>query len=709
MKKLITSALPYVNNVPHLGNIIGCVLSADVYARFCRARGYETLYICGNDEYGTATENKARELGLTPREVCDKFHAIHAKIYEDFHISFDYFGRTSTEEQTEIAQGIFKDLDAQGHISEHTSERTYCEHDDMFLADRYVEGTCPHCQYEDARGDQCDNCGRLLEPEKLLKPRCKFCGNTPSVRETSHLHLNLNDLQPKLTEWFEKSSSEGKWTHNAVQTTQGWLERGLEPRPITRDLKWGIPVPKPGYENKVFYVWFDAPIGYISITAKYIPDTWKDWWQNPKEVSLYQFMAKDNIPFHTVIFPASLMGADDKWTLLHHINSTEYLNYEDAKFSKSRGIGVFGTDVATTGIPIDLWRFYLLMVRPERTDSVFNWGEFFERINSDFINNIGNLANRMTFLHKFFDGEIIDAPLNEEQQAYVDGCKADLAEITESLEAVKLRDALRQILALGNRGNKFVQDSQPWAQIKEDKALAQTTASLLAYTIRAIAVALEPYMPSTAQRIFKFMNLENQTWEHVTQFEGLHGHKINKPEILFNNKELKPDVAEKWRKKFSGDAPDFGKFRLKVGQIKAVDAHPEADHLYVMTIDLGESAPRTICAGLKKHYSPEDLTDRKVVVLANLSEADLRGVKSQGMVLVCEKRNKTELLNADDYQVGSEAACEDITCNTEEIDINTFKGAPFRVNDGQVTFDGEGVTMEGKPLGTLKLLNGKVK
>ncbi len=707
MRKLITSALPYVNNVPHLGNIIGCVLSADVYARFCRARGYETLYICGNDEYGTATENKAREEGLTPRQICDKYHAIHDRIYRDFHISFDTFGRTSTEEQTRIAQDIFLDLDANGMISEQSSERTYCDHDAMFLADRYVEGTCPHCQYEDARGDQCDRCGRLLEPEKLLKPRCKFCGNAPNRRETKHLYLDLDRLQERLQKWFSESSTAGKWSNNAIQTTHGWLERGLEPRPITRDLKWGIPVPKPGYENKVFYVWYDAPIGYISITAKLLPDTWKSWWQNPAEVQLYQFMAKDNIPFHTVIFPASLIGTNRDWTLLHHINSTEYLNYEDAKFSKSRGIGVFGTDVMTVGLPFDLWRFYLLLVRPEKTDSVFSWTEFYERVNSDFINNIGNLVNRATFLYKFFEGELHDGVLNAEQQAFVAGCRADLDEITESLEAVRLRDGLRQVLALGNRANKFVQDSQPWVQIKDDPRLAQTTASLLVYAVRAIAVVLEPYMPLTAERIRAMLQLGPQTWADAYAFEGLNGHRIAQPEILYRN--LDPKDAEKWRKKFSGNAPDFARFRIKVGRIEAIANHPEAEHLYVMQVDLGEAEPRTIVAGLTKHYEAEQLRGRKVMVLANLEPADLRGVQSQGMVLACEKRNKLELLEADSFELGQEASCEEVVAAAGQVTIDEFKNAPFRIEGGKVLFDGAPVVIGGQTLGPATLETGKLK
>ncbi|MFH2129542.1 MAG: methionine--tRNA ligase, partial [bacterium] len=344
-KKLITSALPYVNNVPHLGNIIGCVLSADVYARFCRSRGYETLYICATDEYGTATENKAREEGMTPKEICDKFHVLHRDVYEAFNISFDYFGRTSDADHTEVTQSIFRELDEKGLIDEQETDQTYCEHDQMFLADRYVVGRCPFCGFEEARGDQCDKCGKLLQPTELLDPKCQICQQTPSRKRTRHLYINLPKLESRLKVFHEKSRANGNWSNNAISVTRGWLNNGLLPRPITRDLKWGIPVPRPGYENKVFYVWFDAPIGYISATKSARPDSWKEWWQDPEHTQLYQFMAKDNIPFHTVVFPACLLGTEKPWTLLHHISSTEYLNYENEKFSKSRRTGVFGTDI----------------------------------------------------------------------------------------------------------------------------------------------------------------------------------------------------------------------------------------------------------------------------------------------------------------------------------------------------------------------------
>jgi methionine--tRNA ligase/methionine--tRNA ligase beta chain len=420
-RRLITSALPYVNNIPHLGNLIQ-VLSADVFARFCRIRGYETLYVCGTDEYGTATETRAREEGKTPQALCDQYHAVHADIYRWFGISFDHFGRTSTPQQTEIVQSLFADLDRNGYIREHAAEQLFCPECGRFLADRYVRGKCPACSSEDARGDQCERCGKLLDPTDLVEPRCATCGATPRLKLTKHLYIDLPGIQARYDPWMTRASEKGRWTKNAVQMTRSWLRDGLRERAITRDLTWGIPVPKPGYENKVFYVWFDAPIGYMSLT-KALADKlaaegklsfdWKSWWlpeeaaDNVGEVELFQFIGKDNIPFHTVLFPSTLIGSGRNWTKPHHLSSTEYLNYEVGKFSKSKGVGVFGSDAKDSGIPADAWRFYLFYNRPEKADAQFSWSDFQERYNGELIGNLGNLVNRtLTFVSRYYGRRI---------------------------------------------------------------------------------------------------------------------------------------------------------------------------------------------------------------------------------------------------------------------------------------------------------------
>ena len=390
---LITSALPYVNNVPHLGNVIGCVLSADVYARYCRLRGYNTLYVAGTDEYGAATEMKAIQEKCTPQQICDKYYKLHKMIYDWFDIDCDNFGRTTTPEQTKIAQDIFMKLHENKYLLTDTLEQSYCESCKTFLADRFIRGKCPLCHFEDAKGDQCDGCGKLLNPTELVDPKCQICNNQPVVKQAKHVFIDLPQLQENLEKWIEKASEAGFWNSNSKTTTQAWIKTGLKPRCITRDLKWGTPVPLEEFKNKVFYVWFDAPIGYLSITAT-LTKNWEKWWKNPEQVKLYQFMGKDNIPFHTVIFPCTLIGTKENWTMLHHISTTEYLNYEDGKFSKSRGVGVFGDNAIETQIPPEIWRYYLLINRPERSDTLFTWKDFGVKINNELLTNIGNLTQR---------------------------------------------------------------------------------------------------------------------------------------------------------------------------------------------------------------------------------------------------------------------------------------------------------------------------
>ena len=404
---LITSALPYVNNEPHLGNLIGAVLSADAFARYSRLMGYNTLYICGTDEYGTATETKALVEKKNPKEICDFYNRIHSEVYENFDIDFDYFGRTSTPKHTEIVQDIFTKSYKNGYMLKKDVNQVYCEHCARFLADRFVYGICPKCEFDKASGDQCDSCQSSFEASELKEPRCFVCNNLVVEKESSHLFLDLEKVEPELYSFYEESSSKNHWSSNSVAITSAWFKQGIKPRCITRDLKWGVNVPLEGYEKKCFYVWFDAPIGYISITANYT-DAWKEWWMNPENVELFQFMGKDNVPFHTIFFPASLLSTKEQWTLLNHISTTEYLNYEDKKFSKRNCIGVFGSDVKTVSeIPIDLWRYYLLSIRPENSDSQFKWDEFAAKVNTDLKNNMGNFCNRiLKFLYSNNEAKI---------------------------------------------------------------------------------------------------------------------------------------------------------------------------------------------------------------------------------------------------------------------------------------------------------------
>lgn len=736
-KKLVTSALPYVNNIPHLGNLIQ-VLSADVFARYCRTAGYETLYICGTDEYGTATETRALKEGISPRELCDKFHFIHKEIYDWFHIRFDRFGRTSEPIQTKIVQEIFLRAEKNGYIREKEISQLYCVPCDRFLADRYISGSCPHCDSPNARGDQCEDCGKLLDPLELKSPRCQTCGHAPEERKTRHLYLDLPALRPLLERWIEKASREGEWNRNAVNMTKSWLKSGLKERAISRDLKWGIPIPRPGFEEKVFYVWFDAPIGYISITAGLRPD-WEEWWKNPEQTELVQFIGKDNIPFHTVIFPATLLADGEPWTFLHHMSSTEYLNYEGGKFSKTRGVGIFGTDCKETGIPADVWRFYLFYNRPEKSDTLFSWQDFTDKVNGELIGNFSNLVNRtLSFLQRFYGGEIPNAPINGDFRARF---LQDKETVTRLFEKAKLRDALKAVLEISSAGNKFFQEKEPWKLRKEAPDEAASVLATLAYLTRDLALMISPYIPETSRKILSFFGLpaprgdrlqnrESQEteseespadWERLGHWEGLE--KITAPSLLFSPLEEKKIQALKER--FSGirhaapsepkeqALPPFSeKVCLKAGKILDVRPHPGADRLYVETVDCGEESPRSIVSGLREFYTPEELCGRSVVVAANLKPVRIRGVLSRGMLLAAENKDiPAEVLFVDDLSPGERLLPEGEAPGLlpeEPISAEEFFAYPLRVKKNTV-YRGEKKLLSSKgPLKTLRVTEGTV-
>jgi methionyl-tRNA synthetase len=531
--------------------------------RYNKARGRPTLYVCGTDEYGTATETKALEEKVTPEELCAKYYKIHAEVYEWFEIGFDIFGRTPTKHHTQIAQDVFLKLYKNNLLTEKTNEQPYCDSHHSFLADRFVEGECPICHYEDARGDQCDKCGNLLDPLNLINPKCKVDGATPVVRETTHIHLKLEELQPRIEEWTVSSIKKGAWSRNAAIITESWLKTGLKDRGITRDLKWGVPVPLPGFEKKVLYVWFEACIGYPSITANYTPE-WKQWWLNPEQVKLYQFLGKDNVPFHSVIFPGCQLGSGDNWTMLHHLSATEYLNYENGKFSKSRGIGVFGNNAKETGIPPDVWRYYLLKNRPESGDTQFEWGSFIESNNSELLAKLGNFVNRVVKLvnsPKAYSGTIpqfdvsklpasIEEPLSE--------VTALLKQYLAEMEAVKLRAGLLTAMKVAEAGNGLIQSHRlDNALIASDPSLASAVVGTVVNLIYLCSAIFEPYLPATCVSIRKqldapFLNIPSEEdiehgWRPTYLFTG---HKIGKAEYLFTRIDEKK--AEEWREMFGG-------------------------------------------------------------------------------------------------------------------------------------------------------------
>ncbi|XP_037460168.1 probable methionine--tRNA ligase [Triticum dicoccoides] len=568
---LVTSALPYVNNVPHLGNIIGCVLSADVFARYCRLRGHNVLYVCGTDEYGTATENKALEEGCSPLEICDKYHAIHKEVYEWFNISFDHFGRTSTPQQTEICQSIFHKLLDNNWLSENTMQQLYCKSCQRFLADRFVVGSCPveGCGNDTARGDQCDRCGRLLNSTELIDPRCKVCEGIPVVRDTDHLFLELPLLKEKLEKYIDEASATGSWSQNAVRITDAWLKEGLKPRCITRDLKWGVPVPHEKYKDKVFYVWFDAPIGYISITACYTPE-WEKWWKNPENVELYQFMGKDNVPFHTVMFPSALLGTGENWTLMKNISATEYLNYESGKFSKTKGIGVFGNDAKATNIPADVWRYYLLSNRPEASDAAFTWGGLQIKHNNELLKNLGNFIYRVLSFIAKPEGAGYGSIIPEAPNADIHPLSQSLAETIgnliqqyiDAMDKVKLKQGLKIAMAISSEGNAYLQESQFWKLYKQDPASCATVMKTSVGVVYLLACLLEPFMPSFSKDVLQQLNLcpnehisfadekgesdkAKRPWDLIPS-----NHRIGKIVPLFT--ELKDDAVGSFRETFAG-------------------------------------------------------------------------------------------------------------------------------------------------------------
>ncbi|KAL2221399.1 methionyl-tRNA synthetase [Thermoascus aurantiacus ATCC 26904] len=579
---LITSALPYVNNVPHLGNIVGSVLSADVFARYHKACGRPTLFICGTDEYGTATETKALEEGVTPEELCAKYNKIHQEVYDWFEIGFDHFGRTPTQKHTEISQSIFKRLWENGFLEEKTAEQPFCEKHDSFLADRYVEGECPRCHYDDARGDQCDKCGHLLDPFDLINPRCKLDGATPVRRQTKHIHLLLDKLQPEIEKWVHSAKEKGDWPKNSRVITESWLREGLKDRGITRDLKWGVPVPLPGYEKKVLYVWFEACIGYPSITANYTDD-WELWWRDPENVQLYQFLGKDNVPFHSVIFPGCQIGTRDKWTMLHHLSTTEYLNYEGGKFSKSRGIGVFGNNAKDTGVPPDVWRYFLLKNRPESSDSQFEWRSFVDSNNSELLAKLGNLVNRIVKLViAAYNSTIPEFTVPESFNPALDDITALLRQYINEMEGVHLRAGVLTAMKIAEAGNGLIQanrlDNSLIANDPERAAAVVGTVVNLIYLLSSI---FYPYLPATSKSILeqldapfaKIPSLEDikDGWRPVALKPG---HKIGKAKYLFSR--IDPKKADEWREMFGGTQAERLKKEEEAAKLTAKKAANKA-------------------------------------------------------------------------------------------------------------------------------------
>ncbi len=509
-KVLVLCALPYTNAVPHVGNLVGSHLPADIFARYCRLKGFETLFVGATDENGTPTEVAALELHKTPRELTDVLYRVHRDIYSWFEISYDNFSRTSNPMHHETTREFFLEIYKKGYVSEGVMRLPYCENDKIFLPDRYVEGTCPVCGYQFARGDQCERCSTLLDPVQLINPRCKIDGSIPVWRDSKHLFLELGKLQNRLERWI---SSRKTWRKQVTSLAIGWLKEGLKKRSITRDLKWGVPVPLKGYESKVFYVWFDAPIGYISSTkewaeAKGKPNSWKRFWLDG-EAKIYNFLGKDNIPFHTIFWPGMLF-AHGGINMPYDVVGLQFCNYEGDKISKSRNWGIFCENVPQVGLDPDIWRYYLISIIPETRDTEFKWEDFKSKVNNELVANIGNFIHRTTtFAWNNFGGEVTMRRRSKEEKGLMRKVEALANETCRLLGEVRFRDAMSKILVVADLGNEFFQRKQPWKLVKEDREECEQVIHTCLSLCETVGTLLQPFLPRSSDKILAALSSPN--------------------------------------------------------------------------------------------------------------------------------------------------------------------------------------------------------
>lgn len=559
-KILVTSALPYINGVPHLGHMVGCLLPSDVYARYMRMMGNEVLYVVGTDEHGTTSEVGALKAGMDVQAYCDMNHDRHYRTYKDFELSFDYFGRTSSEQNKEMTYHIFDQLDKNGFIEERTVKQIYSVDDKMFLADRYITGTCPYCGYDKARGDQCENCTKVLEPTDLIDARSTISGSKNlEVRETKHLFLNLPKIEPKLREWLK--TKEAFWPEVAYSIAQKWIKEGLQPRCITRDLKWGFPVNKAGFEDKVFYVWFDAPIGYIGITKQWADEkpeerNWKDWWYGAKDVRHVEFMGKDNVPYHAITFPATLLGTGEPWTQVDYLKGFSYLTYEGGKFSKSEQRGIFAED-AVKEFPADYWRYWLMSNVPEASDTSFSFDLFAAVVNKDLNGVLGNFVSRVLKMTSSKIGN--EVPAGGEFTAVENELIATLQKHTDDyfkyMNELEFRKALNELRAIWVEGNNYISVTEPWTVIKTDAERAGTILCVCINLIRIFAVLTAPIMPDIAEKMLAKLHLTVADMPLLKNFDIAAeitaikaGHPFEVGEMLFER--IAPEKVEELKQKY---------------------------------------------------------------------------------------------------------------------------------------------------------------
>jgi len=670
-KILVTSALPYANGALHLGHLAGAYLPADIYVRYQRMQQREVLFVCGTDEYGVAITIAAERAKKSPQEFVDFYWAQMNDTFQRAGISFDIFSRTTTPEHIPQAQEFFLTMHKKGLLVEKAVKQLYCPNDKRFLADRYVEGTCPHCGKPGARGDQCESCGKWIDPLELVEPKCVVCGTRPEIRETRHFFIPLGRFQQQVKDWLDTKKH---WRDNVLNFCYGWIKEGLSDRAITRDIAWGIPVPLPGYEGKVLYVWFDAPIGYITATqvwAKRIgrPDKWKEYWRNP-DTKLVHFIGKDNIVFHAMVWPAMLMGQDG-YILPADVPANEFLNLEGRKLSTSRNFAVWLHEYLDR-FPPDPLRYGIAANMPETKDADFSWKELQTRNNSELADILGNFVNRtLTFVQKNFANRMPPThELNDADRRMLAVLNAWPEKLAAAYENYEFRRATKELMDLAREANKYFNDEEPWRSLKQDRNRCATTMHICQRVCKALAVLMTPTLPFSAARLWKMLNLsgevEKQNWLTAPVEPFAENHQLGTPEILFTKIEdetIAPEIArlEEALRKMNATTPaqpeatvaatpavteatpvapatplisidTFKQIDLRVAEVLEAEKVPKADKLLKLKIRVG-SEERQLVAGIAQHYQPEQIIGKKVVIVANLEPAKIRGIESQGMIL----------------------------------------------------------------------------
>ncbi|MDE6227950.1 MAG: methionine--tRNA ligase [Muribaculaceae bacterium] len=648
-RTLITSALPYANGPVHIGHLAGVYVPADIYARFLRLKGEEVMFVGGSDEHGVPITIRAKKEGVTPQDIVDRYHNIIKDSFEELGITFDVYGRTTSETHRKNASDFFRTLYDKGEFIEKTSEQLYDEEAGEFLADRYVVGTCPHCGNENAYGDQCEACGTSLSATDLINPRSALSGSTPVLRETSHWYLPLDKWEPALRQWILEDHKE--WRSNVYGQCKSWLDMGLQPRAVSRDLKWGIPVPVEGAEGKVLYVWFDAPIGYISNTIDADPEGWEKWWKDP-ETRMLHFIGKDNIVFHCIVFPAMLM-AHGGYNLPDNVPANEFLNLEDKKISTSRNWAVWLHEYLKE-LPgkQDVLRYVLTANAPEAKDNNFTWKDFQARNNNELVAILGNFVNRAIVLtHKYFDGVVPPAAtLEPVDEALIEQLRALKTELTEALETFHFREALRVAMDMARAGNKYLQETEPWKMAKTDMVRTATILNLALQTCANLAIVFEPFMPFMSAKLIGMLGMGEISWDMIGRFDLIEPDtRVGEAQLLFEKIEdsvveaqvaklkeaEKQNLLEQWKPeevKAEVDFPTFEKMDIRVGKILECKKVPKADKLLQFRIDDGMGG-RTIVSGIAKYYDPADLEGKEVCFIANFAPRKLKGVVSEGMIL----------------------------------------------------------------------------